>query len=80
MHRKCQKCRLERCFAMKMRTDYFLNKEKKQRQQKYDLPPMTTETLSQTTDEIKYCLLKFVTGSDDHGQSDGKHTVYNSHC
>jgi len=30
-HRKCQKCRLDRCFAMEMRKDFILSEEEKQR-------------------------------------------------
>lgn len=33
--RKCQKCRLERCFSMGMRKDYILTEEEKQRRKKY---------------------------------------------
>ncbi len=34
MHRKCQRCRLNRCFAMGMRKDFFLSEEEKQRRKK----------------------------------------------
>lgn len=32
--RKCQQCRLKRCFAMGMKTDYFISEEEKQRRRK----------------------------------------------
>ncbi len=33
--RKCQKCRLDRCFSMGMRKDFILSEEEKQRRRKY---------------------------------------------
>jgi len=34
MRRKCTKCRLERCFTVGMRKDFFLSEEEKQQRRK----------------------------------------------
>ena len=34
MRRKCQRCRLDRCFAMGMRKDFILSEQEKQRRRK----------------------------------------------
>ena len=47
MRRKCQRCRLDRCFAMGMRKDFILSEEEKQRRRKRleDNRNMSSKTL-----------------------------------
>jgi hypothetical protein len=62
--RKCQQCRLKRCFVMGMRKDYFVSEEEKQRRRKrhtdnlhlstIPLPsqPLPTSTISKSFSQI----------------------------
>ncbi len=65
MRRKCQRCRLDRCFAMGMRKDFIRSEEEKQRRKKIindnrnllfhgssESSNLHSEGLSETLDEI----------------------------
>ena len=65
IQRKCIRCRLQRCFAAGMTTDYFLTDEEKERRRKrYKNNPQMIDSsslLSSTTfDEIDQVSNKFV--------------------
>ncbi|CAF4540969.1 unnamed protein product, partial [Rotaria sp. Silwood2] len=58
-HRKCQRCRLEKCFAMGMRKDFILSEEEKQKRrerleenrQLLNEHKYSTELISSSTNE-----------------------------
>ena len=50
--RKCQRCRLERCFTVGMRKDFIISEEEKQRKKSVLEQNRTMTTLAQTEDEL----------------------------